>query len=96
MPKYLIERKIPGAGNMTTEEIQGAAEKSCGVLRALGPSVQWMHSYVTDDTIHCVYYADNEEIIRKHAQECGFPADNIMAVRTIIDPATAAGPFVAA
>jgi hypothetical protein len=96
MPKYLIERRIPGAGSMTPEQLQEAAVKSCSVLRDLGPSVQWIHSYVTDNTIHCVYYAENEELVRAHARESGFPADNIMTVRTIIEPATAEGPSVPA
>jgi hypothetical protein len=89
MPKFVIERNIPGAGKLSSAELKGIAQKSCSVLGKLGPKVQWHHSYVTDDKIFCVYIADNEEIVREHAREGGFPADSIARVSTIIDPTTA-------
>ena len=89
MPKYLIERDIPGAGKLTPQELQGVAQKSCGVLQRLGPQIQWVHSYVTADKIYCVYVAANEEIIREHARKGGFPANKISAVIEVIDPTTA-------
>ncbi len=89
MPKYLIEREIPGAGNLTTPELQGISAKSCGVLRDLGPSIQWVESYVTDDKIYCVYIAPNEEMVREHARQGGFPANRVSAIRSMIDPTTA-------
>ena len=89
MPKFVIEREIPGAGKLTPEQILGIAQKSCGVLRNMGPQIQWLHSYVTDDKIYCVYIAPNEEAIRQHAQQGGFPANRISAVRRMIDPTTA-------
>lgn len=89
MPKYLIKREIPGAGNMSPQDLQGASQKSCSVLQELGPQVQWVESYVTADTIHCVYIAPSEDHIRQHAQQAGFPANEIMEVKTIIDPTTA-------
>jgi hypothetical protein len=89
MPKYLIERDIPGAGNLTAEELRGVSQKSCSVLNRLGPQIQWVQSYVTDDKVYCVYIAPNEDIIRQHAQEGGFPANRIAEIRTVIDPATA-------
>ena len=89
MPKYVIEREIPGAGNMSAQELQGASEKSCSVLRKLGPEIQWVESYVTDDKLYCIYIAPNEEIIREHAQQGGFPANRISEIRTMIDPTTA-------
>jgi len=89
MPKYVIEREIPGAGNLTPKELQGISQKSCGVLREMGPQIQWVHSYVTDDKIYCVYVAPNEEAIRKHAQQGGFPANRVSRVRSMIDPTTA-------
>lgn len=89
MPKFLIERRIPGAGRMSPDELLAASQKSCSVLRNLGPEVQWLHSFVTDDTIHCLYIAPSADEIRQHAEQAGFPADNIMTVRTIIDPTTA-------
>ena len=89
MPKYLIERQIPGAGSMTPEQLRVISQKSCGVLSELGPEIQWQHSYVTDDTVHCVYISPNEELVREHAKKGGFPVTNIMKVSTIIDPATA-------
>lgn len=89
MPKYVIEREIPGAGKLTAAELQGISAKSCGVLQALGPSVQWLESYVTDDKVYCVYIAPNEELVREHARLGGFPADRVSQVRTMIDPTTA-------
>ena len=89
MPKYVIEREIPGAGNMSPQELQGASEKSCSVLRKLGPEIQWVESYVTDDKLYCIYIAPNEGIIREHAQQGGFPANRISEIRTMIDPTTA-------
>jgi hypothetical protein len=89
MPKYLIERQIPGAGNMTPAQLQVISQKSCGVLSELGSQIQWQHSYVTGDAIHCVYIAPNEEMVREHARKGGFPANHVMQVGTIIDPTTA-------
>jgi len=89
MPKFVIERKIPGAWKFSSKELQAISQKSCGVLRQLGPQVQWVHSYVTDDKIYCVYIAPDEAAVRKHAEMGGFPADSISAVRAVIDPTTA-------
>jgi hypothetical protein len=89
MPKYLIERNIPGAGSLDRDELRAASQNSCGVLRDLGPQIQWVHSYVTDDKITCVYISPSEEMIREHARRTGLPADAIMEIRTIIDPTTA-------
>jgi hypothetical protein len=89
MPKYVIERDLPGAGKLSTTELKSVSQKSCGVLRDLGPQIQWVHSYVTDDKIYCVYNAPSEELIRKHAEMGGFPANRISRVRTVIDPTTA-------
>lgn len=89
MPKYLIERDIPGAGDLSDNEICGISQKSCGVLSELGPQIQWHHSYVTDDKIYCVYIAPNEDMVRKHAEMGGFPANRISQVRRIIDPTSA-------
>ena len=91
MPKYVIEREIPGAGKMSADELKAAAQKSVGTLRELGPQVQWVHSYVTENAIYCVYNAESEEIIKKHAQLCGFPASKISRVGSVIDPTTAEG-----
>jgi hypothetical protein len=91
MPKFVIEREIPGAGALTTEQVQGIAEKSCSVLRSLGPQIQWLHSYVTDNKIYCVYIAPNEEVVREHARLGGFPANSVAQVRRIIDPTTSEG-----
>jgi hypothetical protein len=88
MPKYVIEREIPGAGKLTTAELQGISAKSCGVLRDLGPTIQWLESYVTDDKIYCVYIAPNEALVREHAKQGGFPANKVSEVRSIIDPTT--------
>jgi hypothetical protein len=89
MPKYVIEREIPGAGDLTADDLQGISQKSCGVLRDLGPQIQWVHSYVTDDKIYCVYIAPDEKTVRRHAEMGGFPANSISRVRTLIDPTTA-------
>ena len=89
MPKFVIERDIPGAGKLGAKELQAISQKSCGVLRGMGPQIQWVQSYVTDDKIYCVYLAPNEEAVRKHAQQGGFPANRISRVRTMIDPTTA-------
>lgn len=88
MPKYVIEREIPGAGDLTAEQLQGVSQTSCNVLRNLGPEIQWVHSYVTGDKIYCVYIAPNEDLIREHAAQGGFPANRISEVKTIIDPTT--------
>ncbi len=89
MPKYIIEREIPGAGEMTPTELRGISVKSCSVVCDLGPSIQWVESYVTDDKIYCVYIAPNEAMVREHARQGGFPANRVSAVRTMIDPTTA-------
>ncbi|HEY0546887.1 MAG TPA: DUF4242 domain-containing protein [Pyrinomonadaceae bacterium] len=89
MPKYIIEREIPGAGNLTTEELQNISQKSCNVLRGMGPQIQWVQSYVTGDKVYCVYIAPNAEMIREHAQQGGFPANSIAEVKSVIDPTTA-------
>jgi cell division inhibitor SulA len=89
MPKFVIERDIPGAGKMASQELQAASQKSLGVLKELGPQIQWVQSYVTDDKIYCVYVAPNEEVVRKHAQLSGIPANRISQVRAVIDPTTA-------
>jgi len=89
MPKYVIEREIPGAGNLSAEELQGVSQKSCSVLQNLGPQIQWVQSYVTGDKVYCVYIAPNEEMIREHAQQGAFPANKISEIKTIIDPTTA-------
>lgn len=89
MPRYLIERELPGAGAFSSEDLRGISAKSCGVLRELGPEVQWVQSYVSDDRITCIYIAPDEEAVREHARRGGFPANRIMAVRAMIDPTTA-------
>jgi hypothetical protein len=89
MPKFVIEREIAGAGKLSEQDLQSVAQKSCGVLQKLGPSIQWVESYVTDDKIYCVYNAPNEDAVRQHAKQGGFPANVISRVRTIIDPTTA-------
>jgi len=89
MPKFVIERDIPGAGKLTSAELKAVSQKSFGVLCSLGPSVQWVQSYVTDDKLYCVYQAKDESLIRRHAELGGFPANRIARVRTIIDPSTA-------
>jgi hypothetical protein len=89
MPKYVIEREIPGAGKLTQDQLQAISQKSCGVINHLGPQIQWIESYVTDDKIYCIYRAPSEELIRQHAKEGGFPANRISQIKTIIDPSTA-------
>ncbi|MGC1464023.1 MAG: DUF4242 domain-containing protein [Terracidiphilus sp.] len=89
MPKFVIEREIPGAGAMSAQQMQAVAETSCSVLRNLGPQIQWLHSYVTDNKIYCIYIAPNEELVREHARHGGFPANSVAQVRRIIDPTTA-------
>jgi uncharacterized protein DUF4242 len=89
MPKYVIEREIAGAGNLSPEELQGISQKSCSVLENLGPQIQWVQSYVTGDKIYCVYIAPSEDMIRAHAQQGGFPANRISEIKTVIDPTTA-------
>jgi len=89
MPKYVIEREIPGAVKLTTADLQGISAKSCNVLRDLGPSIQWVESFVTDDKIYCVYIAPNEALVREHARQGGFPANKVSQVRALIDPITA-------
>lgn len=91
MPKYVIERELPGAGKLNEGQIVAIAQNSCGVLKNLGPQIQWLHSYVTDDKIYCVYIAPNEAMVREHARQGGFPANRISAVRRIIDPTSAEG-----
>ncbi|MGB2713089.1 MAG: DUF4242 domain-containing protein [Vicinamibacterales bacterium] len=88
MPRYLIERQLPGAGDLSSNELQGIARKSCDVLNDLGPQIQWVQSYVTDDKITCIYLAPNEQIIREHAARGGFPVTKISEVRAVIDPQT--------
>jgi len=89
MPKYVIERQIPGCGAFTAEDLRGVAQKSNEVLHAMGPRIQWVHSYVTGDTIYCVYIAPDEEMIREHATRGGFPANRISEVKNIFDPTSA-------
>lgn len=89
MPKYLIEREIPQAGNLSAADLQSISQKSCSVLRDLGPRIQWVQSYVTADKIYCVYIAPNEAAVRQHAQQGGFPANSVAVIKTIIDPTTA-------
>ena len=89
MPKYVIEREIPGAGDLSAEQLKSISQTSCDVLRNLGPEIQWVHSYVTGDKIYCIYIAPNEDLIRKHADKGGFPANAVSEVITVIDPTTA-------
>ncbi len=89
MPKYLIERDIPGAGGMSAEDLKAASSTSCGVLSGLGPRIQWLHSYVAGDRIYCVYIAPDESLIREHAEQTGFPANRITEISAVIDPTTA-------
>ena len=88
MPKYVIEREIPGAGNLSPQELQSVSQTSCNVLRKMGPDIQWVQSYVTGDKVYCIYIAPNEEMIREHAREGGFPANSISEIKTTIDPTT--------
>ena len=89
MPKYVIEREIEGAGNLSADDLKGISQTSCGVLKELGPSIQWVESYVTADKVYCVYIAPNEELVRKHAEQGGFPANRVSEVACTIDPTTA-------
>jgi cell division inhibitor SulA len=89
MPRYVIERQLPGAGRLSAEEVRGVAQRSCAVLKELGSDIQWVESYVTDDTIYCVYLAPSEELIREHARRGGFPANRIARVKRSISPLTA-------
>ncbi len=91
MPKYLIEREIPGAGKLSAQELQAISQTSCGVLTKMGPQIQWVHSYVTGDKIYCVYIAPNEEMVREHARKGKFPANRVSAITGMIDPTTAEG-----
>lgn len=88
MPKYIIEREIPGAGNLSPQDLQAVSQKSCGVLKEMGPQIQWVQSFVTPDKIYCVYIAPDEAAIREHAERGGFPANQIFKIKTIIDPTT--------
>ncbi len=91
MPRYVIERDIPGAGKLSPQELQAISQKSCDVLTAMGPKIQWVESYVTDDKVYCVYIAPNAEMVREHARQGGFPANRISEVRSVIDPTIAEG-----
>lgn len=88
MPKYIIERQIPGAGKLSAAELKSIAQTSCGVLGRMGPQIQWMHSYVAGDKIYCIYIAPNEEMVREHARQGGFPANSVTEIANIIDPTT--------
>jgi uncharacterized protein DUF4242 len=89
MPKFIIERDVPGAGRLSADELQAISQRSCAVLRGLGPEIQWLESHVTDDKLYCVYIASNTELIHRHAREGGFPVNRISVVRRTIDPTTA-------
>ncbi len=89
MPKYVIEREIPGAGSLSQQELQGISQTSCSVLQKLGPDIQWVESYVTGDKVYCIYISPNEELIREHAKQGGFPANRISEIKSVIDPTTA-------
>jgi hypothetical protein len=89
MPQYLIERELPGAGKLSAAELKAISQKSCGVLKQMGAQIQWVHSYVTGDKIYCVYRAPNEEMVREHARQGGFPANRVSQVKSVIDPTTA-------
>ena len=89
MPRFIIEREIPNAGKLSPEELKGVAQKSCGVLKEMGPDITWQHSYVSDNKVYCVYIAPNENRVREHAQQGGFPADKVSQVKAVIDPTTA-------
>jgi len=89
MPKFVIEREIPGAGDLSPEQLHTISQTSCGVLQSMGPRIQWLHSYVTGDKIYCVYIAPNEEMVREHAAQGGFPANRVSEIKSIIDPTTA-------
>ena len=89
MPKYIIEREISGAGSLTVQDLQGISQKSCSILNDMGPKIQWVESYVTDDKVYCVYIAPDEAAVKAHAEKGGFPANRISQIRTMIDPTTA-------
>lgn len=89
MPRYIIERDLPGAGKLSAQQLQGISQKSCSVLTAMGPKIQWQESYVTADKVYCIYIAPNEQAIKDHAQKGGFPANRISEIKTMIDPTTA-------
>ena len=89
MPKYVIERDIPGAGKLSAQELHAISQKSCGVLSKLGPQIQWVQSYVTDDKVYCIYIAPSEQLVREHARQGGFPANRVSEVKEVIDPTTA-------
>ena len=89
MPKFVIERDLPEAGNLSPDQLQAISQTSCGVLRDLGPEIQWIHSYVTDNKIYCIYRAPSEDLIRRHADAAGFPANSIAQIQAVIDPTTA-------
>jgi hypothetical protein len=89
MPKFVIERDIPGAGQLTPQDLKAISRKSCGVLNSMGPSIQWVHSYVTDDRLYCIYQAPDAATVRRHAELGGFPANRVSQVRSVIEPATA-------
>ena len=91
MPKYIIEREIPRAGKLTSDQLQAISQRSCSVLQKLGSQIQWIESYVTDDKVYCVYIAPNEDMIREHAKQGGFPSNRVAAVKRVIDPTTAEG-----
>jgi hypothetical protein len=91
MPKFVIEREIPGAGDLSAQDLQAISQKSCGVLSNMGPQIQWVQSYVTGDKIYCVYIAPTEEMVREHAEQGGFPANRISEIKSVIDPTTAEG-----
>jgi hypothetical protein len=88
MPKYVIEREIPGAGALSSDQLHAIAQTSCGVLNSMGPQIQWIHSYVTDNKIYCIYHAPDEATVRDHARQGGFPANSVARVHAVIDPAT--------
>jgi hypothetical protein len=89
MPKFVIERELPGAGSLNPQELNAISQKSCGVLSKMGPQIQWVHSYVTDDKIYCIYIAPDEKTVREHASQGGFPANRVSEIKTMIDPTTA-------
>ena len=91
MPKFVIEREIPGAGDLSAQDLQAISQKSCGVLQNMGPQIQWVQSYVTGDKVYCIYIAPNEEMVREHAAQGGFPANRVSEVKSVIDPTTAEG-----
>ena len=91
MPKFIIEREVPNAGKLSPEELQGISQKSCKALQDLGPQIQWVQSYVTDDKLYCVYISPNKQMIEEHAKQGGFPANRISEIRSVIDPTTAEG-----